>query len=98
VDVAGKKVLVVGLGKSGIAAARLLAARGAHVTANDVRSESELSRGDEHQLQVLRDADVQLVLGAHPEALFLAADQIVVSPGFPRSRPCNTPSSGASRS
>lgn len=82
-DVAGKKILVVGLGRSGIAAARLLAARGARVTANDVRSESELTHDDDEQLQVLRGSQVRLVLGAHPQPIFLASDLIVVSPGVP---------------
>ncbi|PYY05451.1 MAG: UDP-N-acetylmuramoyl-L-alanine--D-glutamate ligase, partial [Acidobacteria bacterium] len=41
-DVKGKRVLVVGLGKSGVASAQFLAARGARVTVSDTRSQNEL--------------------------------------------------------
>src|SRR5690606_14900900 len=64
--------------KSGQAAARFLAARGAAVTGNDVRPslppEVEAS---------LRDAGVTLALGGHEAARFAAADLIVLSPGVP---------------
>lgn len=78
-DLAGKHVVVVGLGRSGVAAARLLASRGARVTGNDNRDRAAL--GD--TAQVLQDAGVSLVLGEHPVALLSSADQIVVSPGVP---------------
>ncbi|HEX7125022.1 MAG TPA: UDP-N-acetylmuramoyl-L-alanine--D-glutamate ligase, partial [Thermodesulfobacteriota bacterium] len=77
-DLAGRQVLVVGLGKSGQAAARFLAARGAAVTGNDARPslppEVEAS---------LRGAGVALALGGHEAARFAAADLIVLSPGVP---------------
>src|SRR5262249_41042031 len=75
-----KRVLVVGLGKSGLAAARLLSARGGRVVANDQRTEAEL--GD--ALADLRASGAELALGGHDPALFTAVDQIVVSPGVPR--------------
>jgi len=77
-DLKGKKVLVVGIARSGVAAARLLATRGATVTANDIKPESELGAADE-----LRKLGVTLSLGAHPESLFVNADLIVLSPGVP---------------
>ena len=43
-DIKGKKVLVVGLGKSGLAAALFLRRRGAHVTESDVRSAEALAK------------------------------------------------------
>lgn len=76
-DLEGKKVLVVGIARSGVAAARLLASRGAMVTANDIKPESEL--GD--AAGELRKLGVTLSLGAHPESLFANADLIVLSPG-----------------
>ena len=79
VELAAKNVLVVGLGKSGIAAAKLLASRGARVTGNDLRAESELSP----EARALRDDGIDLVLGAHDPALFARMDAIVVSPGVP---------------
>lgn len=78
-ELQGKRVLVVGLGKSGLGAVRLLASRGARVIANDLRSESELG---EAAAQV-RAVGAQLVLGAHDPQLFASVDQIVLSPGVP---------------
>src|SRR5207237_10749632 len=82
-NVAGKNILVVGIARSGVAAARLLAARGATVTANDVKDESQLVR----DAGELRDAGVKLALGGHPESLFVNADLIVLSPGVPADLP-----------
>jgi UDP-N-acetylmuramoylalanine--D-glutamate ligase len=85
-EVAGKKVLVVGVARSGLAAARLLAAHGARVTANDRKAEADLMAsasqlaGEVGRLQTL---GVNFVFGSHPEELFLNADLIVLSPGVP---------------
>lgn len=76
----GKRVLVVGLGKSGVAAALLCAARGAHVVANDLRDEASLGI---ERVRALRDAGCELALGHHDEALFSSVERIVVSPGVP---------------
>lgn len=75
----GERVLVVGLGKSGVAAARLLVAQGATVLGNDRREESEI--GD--AIAGLRERGVELHLGGHDAALFTQVDRIVVSPGVP---------------
>lgn len=77
-DLAGKSVLVVGLGLSGVSAARFAAARGARVTVNDIRTADALAT----PMDRLPDT-VQTVLGDHPEELFLGADLIVLSPGVP---------------
>ncbi|HJQ27090.1 MAG TPA: UDP-N-acetylmuramoyl-L-alanine--D-glutamate ligase [Blastocatellia bacterium] len=81
--VAGKKILVVGIARSGVAAARLLAARGANVTANDVKDEAQLAR----EADELRATGVRLALGGHPDELFANADLIVLSPGVPADLP-----------
>jgi UDP-N-acetylmuramoylalanine--D-glutamate ligase len=73
----GKRVLVVGLGRTGAAATRLLLAQGAPVIANDARSDIG-PLADE-----LREAGAELALGGHDEALFTSVDAIVVSPGVP---------------
>ena len=75
----GKKVLVVGMARSGMAAARLLASRGAMVIANDMKPESEMRNAADE----LRKLGVMLSLGGHPESLFGNADLIVLSPGVP---------------
>ncbi len=73
-DLAGKRVLVVGLAQTGVSVARFLARRGARVVVNDGKREAEL--GD--RLAGLRDA-----LGGHPEAVFTGSDLVVMSPGVP---------------
>lgn len=78
-DVEGKKVLIVGIARSGIAAARLLVSRGAIVIANDAKPESELREA----ARELRELGVMISLGGHPESLFKNADLIVLSPGVP---------------
>lgn len=75
----GKRALVIGLGKSGLAAVRFLARRGATVSAVDVRSRSELAAA----VKLLADQPVSLHFGGHPESLLLAQDVIVPSPGVP---------------
>ncbi len=82
-DVAGKKVMVVGIARSGVAVARLLAARGAMVMANDIKPESQLAR----EAAELRAIGVLMSLGGHPESLFENADLIVLSPGVPADLP-----------
>lgn len=77
-QVAGKNILVVGLARSGVAAAEFLAARGARVTVNDAKPESELK--DAHSL---RAKGIEVVGGSHPRELFETSDLIVVSPGVP---------------
>ena len=74
-ELAGKKVLVVGLGRSGVAAARLCQQRGARVTATDLRAAEALGPLDL--------PGVTLELGRHDTATFVAADLIVLSPGVP---------------
>jgi UDP-N-acetylmuramoylalanine--D-glutamate ligase len=73
-----KRVLVVGAGKSGLAAARFCANRGARVTVSDRRGASELLSATD----ALRP-DIEWELGGHIEKTFLSADLIVVSPGVP---------------
>lgn len=73
-----KKVLVVGLGRSGLAAARLAVSQGAKVTITD-------KRGPEHFIEASQAlaGQVTLKLGGHHEQSFLATDLIVLSPGVP---------------
>jgi len=79
-DLAGARAVVVGLGVSGLAAARFLAARGARVVGNDRRTEAELPEATRSELEA-RGAELRL--GGHPESVFQGADLVVVSPGVP---------------
>jgi UDP-N-acetylmuramoylalanine--D-glutamate ligase len=79
-SVDGKRVTVAGAARSGLAAAELLAVRGAHVTLSDTRA--ELPEGDR-----LRQLGVELELGGHRTDTFAGADLVVVSPGVPVEQP-----------
>src|ERR1700760_1267892 len=82
-DVKGKKILVVGLGKSGLAAALFLRRRGAQVTVSDLRSAAALSK----EIPSLMEAGISVEAGGHGLLTFRRQDLIVVSPGVPLSTP-----------
>lgn len=75
-ELAGRRVVVVGLGRSGVAAVRLCQKWGAHVVATDSAPLERLS-------PAARALDVPLFAGGHNAVDFTAADLIVVSPGVP---------------
>ncbi len=79
IDLAGKRVLVVGLARTGIVTALFSSGYGATVTATDERPESELAE----TAAKLRAAGVKLELGGHSPESFLQQDLIVLSPGVP---------------
>src|SRR5271168_468177 len=79
IELRGKRVLVVGLARTGVAVGLFCAARGAKVTATDTRGEQELAEA----AGKLRQAGVTLELGGHTEQTFLSQDLIVPSPGVP---------------
>ena len=81
---AGRKVLVVGLGRSGEAAARFLCGKGARVTCSDVRCREDLG---EERVRRLEQAGCALRLGRQEPGDFLDPDLIVVSPGVPLTLP-----------
>jgi UDP-N-acetylmuramoylalanine--D-glutamate ligase len=82
-ELKGKKVLVVGLGKSGLAAALFLRAKGAHVTVSDMRSASALAR----EIPALLEHGISVESGGHGLLTFRRQDLIVVSPGVPMDTP-----------
>lgn len=82
-DLNGKRVLVVGLGKSGVASALFLKSRGARVTVSDAKAEDELR----DQIPVLLDHGITVETGGHGERTFRGQDLIVVSPGVPVDAP-----------
>lgn len=76
-----KKVLVVGLARTGLAVARFLKDRGAQVTATDLKKKDELGSYVQNALTM----GISLKLGEHDIESFTGADFIVVSPGVPHS-------------
>jgi UDP-N-acetylmuramoylalanine--D-glutamate ligase len=81
-ELVGRRVLVVGLLRSGLAAAEVLVARGASVVAFDVNEELDVGR--------LRELGVEVHLGAEEEAvdmLLAGTDLLVKSPGVPGATP-----------
>lgn len=81
-NIAGKKLLIVGLARSGAAAAEFAVKHGARVAINDARPESELTGAAE-----LRTKGIEIIAGSHPAGLFEKSDLIVVSPGVPLALP-----------
>lgn len=82
-ELRGQRALVVGLARSGVAAARFLAERGARVVATDAKPLEQLGP-DVAALQAL---GVALELGGHRLQTFVESDLVVVSPGVPWERP-----------
>src|ERR1700735_1029728 len=78
-----KRVLVVGLGKSGVASALFLKAHGARVTVSDTKSGDELR----NEIPVLLDHGITVETGGHGDRTFRGQDLIVVSPGVPVDAP-----------
>ncbi len=77
----GKKVTVVGLGKSGFAAAKFLVARKAIVRLTDSSQKKEVLENASY----LRSLGVEVETGGHREAFVLGSDLVVTSPGIPKS-------------
>jgi len=76
----GKKVVVVGLGISGLWTARYLAGHGADVMVSEVNAEGDL---DPDMCREIRALGVELESGGHVRETFLNADLIIISPGVP---------------
>lgn len=78
-SVQGKHVVVAGAGRSGLAAAGLVASRGARVTVSDTVQPP--------QIEALVDRGVALDIGPHNPDVFASADLVVLSPGVPADQP-----------
>ncbi|MBK7976212.1 MAG: UDP-N-acetylmuramoyl-L-alanine--D-glutamate ligase [Deltaproteobacteria bacterium] len=78
-EVGGRRVLVVGVARTGLAAARFLLDRGARVTITERRPRAELPA----EVDALERSGAVIEAGGHGEATFLEQDLIVLSPGVP---------------
>ena len=82
-ELKGKKVLLVGLAKTGISTIKCLAKYGADITVNDIKTEDQL----EEIIAEIKDIDgIKYILGHHPENIS-DIDMVVVSPGVPLDLP-----------
>jgi len=79
----GKRVVILGAARQGLALARYLARHGARVTLNDHRKAEEMTAA----VQSLADADIAWELGGHPISLLDAADFLAISGGVPLDNP-----------
>jgi UDP-N-acetylmuramoylalanine--D-glutamate ligase len=82
-DLKNKRVLVVGLGKSGLSAAMFLRGQGARVTVSDTRSAVALAK----EIPALLEAGIMVESGGHGLLTFRRQDLIVISPGVPMDTP-----------
>ena len=82
-ELKAKKVLVVGMGKSGLAAALFLRHRGAQVTVSDLRSAEALAK----DIPALLEEGIMVETSGHGLLTFRRQDLIVVSPGVPLDTP-----------
>lgn len=82
-DLNGSTVAIIGLGASGVAAARLALAKGADVYVSDLHTEPAVAtRGAD-----LRGAGARVDVGEHDLERMARADLVVVSPGIPPRAP-----------
>ncbi len=79
-DFRNKRVTIVGMARSGIAAARTLHALGARVTVTDKKPLDQLAP----QIKALGGDAIAVEAGGHPDRIFIEADLIVLSPGVPK--------------
>ena len=75
----GKRVAVVGLARSGVAAAHLLQAVGAVVTVADRKDRAELQGA----LKTIEESGIDVALGSGYETALTTAELVVISPGVP---------------
>ena len=82
-DVRNKRVLVLGMARSGIAAAKLLAQKGAVVTISDMKAEESFG----NSLDELRALGCIFALGEGPQKYLGNQDMMILSPGLPVAKP-----------
>ena len=82
-DWSGKRVLILGAARQGLALARWLSIHGAHVTLSDSRDENELRVAR----QSLAEYPIEWALGGHPLALLDSTDVLCLSGGVPLTLP-----------
>ncbi|MFL7793048.1 MAG: UDP-N-acetylmuramoyl-L-alanine--D-glutamate ligase [Anaerolineae bacterium] len=79
----GKRVVILGLARQGVALARFLAQGGAKVTVSDLSDKAALAK----EISELQGLSIRYVLGEHPLSLLDGADLLCLSGGVPIDAP-----------
>ena len=74
----GKRVLLIGLAKTGISTIKFLSGKGAKITVNDIKSKDQVK----DILEELAELDVEYIFGSHPDEIE-GIELVVMSPGVP---------------
>ena len=82
-ELRGKKILVIGLGRTGRECARFLAQRGAIVLVSDLRAETELAQ----EMASLAGLPIEYLLGGEQTTWLDGVDCVIPSPGVPQENP-----------
>ncbi|MGH7826011.1 MAG: UDP-N-acetylmuramoyl-L-alanine--D-glutamate ligase [Candidatus Binatia bacterium] len=82
-DLGGKKVMVLGLARTGSETARFLIAQGAEVIVSDLRSEPELRQ----EMEALDGLPIRYLLGGQEPSWMAEVDYLIPSPGVPKENP-----------
>ncbi|RJP74438.1 MAG: UDP-N-acetylmuramoyl-L-alanine--D-glutamate ligase [Candidatus Abyssobacteria bacterium SURF_17] len=82
-ELSGKRVAVVGMGLSGVAAARMLRRQGSHVVLTDDKTADELK----DEMKALVEMNVEYHLGGIEAKVLLDSDLVILSPGVPSDLP-----------
>ena len=78
-ELKGKKIAVIGLGKTGVYLSRFLLKHGAEVLISDHKSEAELSSS----LEEVQDLPIKFELEGHNPKSLIQQDYVILSPGVP---------------
>lgn len=82
-DLAGKKLVILGIARQGKALARYAVSVGAQVVVSDLRSQEQLRT----ELEPLESLGIRFVLGEHPMNLLEGTDVLAISGGVPANIP-----------
>ena len=85
-ELSGKKVLVIGLARTGRECARFLAGQGASVSVSDLRPAAQLKP----ELEALADLPIRYHFGSEQLAWLDGVDRVIPSPGVPMENPLLT--------
>ncbi len=83
INLRGQKVLVVGLGTTGVATVRFLLNQGASVQVSEKKSAAELDPKLKNELKIWQEKGVKIETGGHRLSTFLGVNLIIPSPGVP---------------